>query len=139
MPRGRRGWHGGRRKDASPWRIYRFVQPCLLLLLHQHPSHGYDLIERLDQFGLGESIVDSSMVYRYLREMEAEELVTSDWDTEGTGPPRRVYRLTSQGEEYLARWVAGLRETKRTLESFLNTYDIHIKEDSSHRSVAQER
>jgi poly-beta-hydroxybutyrate-responsive repressor len=103
------------------------VQPCLLLLLHQHPSHGYDLIERLDQFGLGESIVDSSMVYRYLREMEAEELVTSDWDTEGAGPPRRVYRLTAQGDEYLARWVAGLRETKRTLESFLKAYETHME------------
>ena len=128
MPRGRHRWRGGRGRGASPWRIYRFVQPCLLLLLHQQPSHGYDLIERLSQFGLGESIVDSSMVYRYLREMEAEGLVVSDWDTGGTGPPRRVYRLTSQGDEYLARWVRGLRETKRALERFLSAYDAHMEE-----------
>jgi len=128
MPRGRHGWQDGRGGRGCPWRIYRFVQPCLLLLLHQQPSHGYDLIERLGQFGLGESIVDSSMVYRYLREMEAEGLVISDWDTEGTGPPRRVYRLTPQGDEYLARWVAGLQETKRILESFLGTYDAHMEE-----------
>jgi PadR family transcriptional regulator PadR len=129
MPRGGRRWGGGGARRGSPWRIYRFVQPCLLLLLHRRHSHGYDLIERLGQFGLGESIVDSSMVYRYLREMEAEGLIISDWDTEGTGPPRRVYRLTPQGDEYLARWVAGLRETKRTLEGFLSAYDAHMEEE----------
>jgi len=102
----------------------------LLLLLHDRASHGYDLIERLGQFGLGESIVDSSMVYRYLREMEAEGLVVSDWDMRGSGPPRRVYRLTSQGDEYLARWVMGLRGTKRALEGFLSAYDdAHIQEE----------
>jgi len=129
MPRGPRRWRGGKGRGASPWRIYRFVQPCLLLLLHQQPSHGYDLIERLGQFGLGESAVDSSMVYRYLREMEAEGLVASDWDTQGTGPPRRVYHLTPQGDEYLARWVAGLRETMQALGSFLNAYDKHMEEE----------
>lgn len=129
MPRGRRRWRGGRRGVAGPWRIYRFVQPCLLLLLHQRPSHGYDLIERLGEFGLGESIVDPSMVYRYLREMEGEGLVISDWDTGEAGPARRVYRLTSQGDEYLARWVMGLRETKRTLEGFLTAYDAHMEEE----------
>ena len=132
MPRGQRRWGGGRGGGRHPWRIYRFVQPCLLLLLHRRPSHGYDLIERLGQFGLGESIVDSSMVYRYLREMESNELVVSDWDTKGTGPPRRVYRLTAQGDEYLARWTSGLRETKRTLEGFLSAYDTHMEEEEEH-------
>ena len=129
MPRGPRRWRGAKRGETTPWRIYRFVQPCLLLLLHDRASHGYDLIERLGQFGLGESIVDSSMVYRYLREMEAEELVVSDWDTGGAGPPRRVYRLTSLGDECLARWVTGLRGTRRALEGFLRAYDAHMQEE----------
>jgi PadR family transcriptional regulator PadR len=129
MGAGQRRWGGGGGRGRRPWRIYRFVQPCLLLLLHRRASHGYDLIERLGQFGLGESIVDSSMVYRYLRDMESQGLVVSDWDTEGAGPPRRVYRLTEQGDDYLARWVTGLRETKRALEGFLDAYDTHMEEE----------
>ena len=69
------------------------------------------------------------MVYRYLREMDEEGLVVSAWDTEGTGPPRRVYRLTSQGDEYLARWVTGLRGTRRALEGFLSAYETHMEEE----------
>lgn len=129
MPRGwRRGWRGGR--GAPRWRrIARFVQPCLLLLLHQGPSHGYNLMENLQAFGYAEDPVDSSVVYRSLREMEEDGLVASQWDTEGSaGPARRVYRLTEEGDRALAWWVASLRETDRMLHRFLQAYDQHMEE-----------
>jgi poly-beta-hydroxybutyrate-responsive repressor len=103
------------------------VEPCLLLLLHRGDSHGYDLLERLREFGFAEETVDSSVVYRYLREMENRGFITSNWDTEGGGPPRRVYRLTSEGDEYLAWWVNGLRGTREVLGGFLQAYDDHMK------------
>jgi len=115
--RWRRGWR----------RIAGFVQPCLLLLLHHGPAHGYNLIENLK--GLAEEPVDSSVVYRCLREMEEDGLVASRWDTEGSaGPARRVYRLTEEGDRALAWWVAGLRETDRVLHRFLQAYDRHMEE-----------
>ena len=126
-----RGWRGGRREDqgAPHWRrIARFVQPCLLLLLHHSPSHGYNLIENLKEFGFAEDPVDSSAVYRCLREMEGDELVASQWDTEASaGPARRVYRLTEEGDRALAWWVASLRETDRVLHRFLRAYDQHME------------
>jgi PadR family transcriptional regulator PadR len=124
----RRGWMGGRGGGPCSRRIYRFIEPCLLLLLHRDETHGYDLMEGLKEFGFAENPVDSSVVYRTLRAMEAAELVTSTWDTTGTGPPRRVYRVTAEGDRYLARWVADLRETDRVLHGFLTAYDEHIRE-----------
>jgi PadR family transcriptional regulator PadR len=124
----RRGWMGGRRGGPCSRRIYRFVEPCLLLLLHRDRTHGYDLMEGLKEFGFAENPVDSSVVYRTLRAMEAAGLVTSIWDTTGIGPPRRVYRVTAEGDHYLAQWVADLRETDRVLHSFLEAYDERIRE-----------
>ena len=129
MARGRRrGWRGGH--GVPRWRrIARFVQPCLLLLLHQGPSHGYNLMEGLKEFGFTEDPVDSSVVYRYLREMEEEGLVASEWDTEASaGPARRVYRITEEGDRALAWWAAGLRETDRVLHRFLQAYGRHMEE-----------
>jgi DNA-binding PadR family transcriptional regulator len=60
--------------------------------------------------------------------MEGAGLVTSTWDTTGTGPPRRVYRVTAEGDRYLARWVADLQETDRVLHSFLKAYDELLRE-----------
>jgi PadR family transcriptional regulator PadR len=137
MPRGRR-WRRGRKGSpqmavgtAGAWAqsISRFVEPCLLLLLHRGDSHGYDLLERLKEFGFAEDTVDSSVVYRYLRAMEERGFVTSTWDTEGVGPPRRVYRLTAEGDQYLAWWISGLQETRNVLDRFLQAYEEHMELD----------
>lgn len=126
MPRGHR-WRGRRGGGPCPRRIHRFVEPCLLLLLHRDRTHGYDLLEGLNEFGFEENPVDSSVVYRALREMEAQGLVTSTWDTTGRGPPRRVYRITAEGDRYLANWVGDLQETDRVLHHFLAAYDEHMR------------
>jgi len=97
-------------------------------LLHRGSSHGYSLQEGLKQFGFEEAPIDPSMVYRALREMEDQGLVTSAWDTEGSGPPRRVYQLTAQGDEHLAQCVADLRAMDRVLHDFFAAYDKHMEE-----------
>ena len=76
MPRGRR-WRGGRDGAPCPRHVYRFVEPCLLLLLYRDQTHGYDMMEGLKEFGFDENPVDSSVVYRTLRAMEKAGLVTS--------------------------------------------------------------
>jgi hypothetical protein len=80
--RGRgRGWRRGRSRRAV-----RMLEPTLLLLLHHTPAHGYTLLERLGEFGLAD--LNTSVVYRALRDMETKGWVTSTWDEEQTqGPP----------------------------------------------------
>jgi len=57
-----------------------------------------------------------------LREMEEAGWVLSEWDTAGSGPPRRVYHVTPNGEEYLAAWINDLRCTRDELDKFIETY-----------------
>ena len=126
MP-GRR-WRGGRGGGPQPG-IRRFLEPCLLLLLHQGASHGYELAEGLEYYGFSREQMDSSLIYRTLRQLESEKLLTSEWDTgASSGPPRRVYHLTPQGDEYLRSWVEGLRATDTALHRFLDAYGEHIRE-----------
>jgi poly-beta-hydroxybutyrate-responsive repressor len=125
MPRGRR--RGGPAKGACPRRIDRFLESCLLLLLHCDEAHGYELSEGLRQFGFVQNSVDSSTVYRMLRGLEDRGFVTSRWDTEGGGPARRLYRITEEGDRYLGWWVDDLRETDRVLHKFLETYGSHME------------
>jgi PadR family transcriptional regulator PadR len=104
------------------------LEPVLLLLLHQGLAHGYALLERLGEYGLGQ--VDPSVVYRALRVMEEQDLVDSTWDAQETqGPPRRVYRLTAQGDEALSLWVADLEETRQRIDHVLESYRLHMQKD----------
>ncbi|HNS52307.1 MAG TPA: PadR family transcriptional regulator [Anaerolineae bacterium] len=120
--------HGRRwRQSGYSRRAVRFLEPTLLLLLHRGPSHGYTFLSELDGFGLGE--MDPSAVYRLLRDMEGQGWVESDWDEERTqGPPRRVYRLTAQGNEVLGWWMADLRETAEIIDRLLDSHKRHMKE-----------
>jgi len=127
MPGAGRRWRGGQQGDACPRRIDRFLESCLLLLLHCDEAHGYDLLEGLKQFGFDQNPVDSSTVYRRLRGLEDREFVSSRWDTGGAGPARRLYQITEEGDRYLAWWADDLRETNLMLKGFLGTYDAHME------------
>jgi PadR family transcriptional regulator PadR len=130
MPYGRRHWRGGQPQEACPRRIHRFLESCLLLLLHCGETHGYDLLEALMPFGFDQNPVDSSTVYRVLHVLEERGFVTSRWDAGTSGPARRLYRITEEGDRYLGWWVEDLRETDRVLHHFLETYTTHMEEHS---------
>ena len=120
--RGNAGWGRARRRH-----VRGFLEPCLLLLLHMGKSHGYELAQALPPFGLGE--MDPSLVYRTLRVMETEGLIRSEWQAaEVSGPARRVYGLTPEGDRYLADWVNDLRGTDSFLHHFFGVYEDHMKE-----------
>ncbi len=120
MRMGHGRWHD--HGEAFP-RIARVAAPCLLLLLRDSASHGYDLLDRLQRFGVAGNLFDHSMVYRMLREMEREGWVVSEWEIAGGGPPRRVYSITLDGEERLRWWVADLRRMRQELDQFLAAYE----------------
>ncbi len=127
MPRGRRRWQNGVGSEACPRHIHRFLEPCLLLLVHCREIHGYELVDGLKSFGFERNPVDTSTIYRSLRDMEDRGFVSSRWDTSNAGPARRLYRTTEEGDRYLAWWVVDLRETDRVLHHFLDTYNSHMK------------
>lgn len=97
------------------------MEPVLLLLLHSNPSHGYKLLDRLDEFGLGN--LNPSMVYRTLRDMEGRGWIHSIWEGEKTqGPPRRIYELTEDGINMLTLWANDLEEARDRINLLLNAY-----------------
>jgi Transcriptional regulator PadR-like family len=57
---------------------------AILRLLEERASHGYELVARLNEAG---TVTDTVGVYRALRAMEAEGIVTSTWDvSQGVRP-----------------------------------------------------
>jgi PadR family transcriptional regulator PadR len=113
-PRSRRR-HGGR------WRVFarveRFTEPALLLLLRERRAHGYDLLERLPEL-TGEQRVEMGNLYRLLRALEEEGLVTSEW-----ADGKRTYELTAHGRGLLDQWVEALRLQQERTDSFLARYE----------------
>jgi PadR family transcriptional regulator PadR len=104
-------------------RVERFSEPALLLLLRERPMHGYELIERLPEIAGDESRVDVGNLYRILRSLEEEGIVTSEWSAELPGPAKRTYELTEAGSRLLDRWVDSLRDAQGVIAGFIERYE----------------
>lgn len=100
-----------------------FLQPCLLVMLHQTKAHGYALLNGLEGFGFSPELLDPSLVYRALRDMEEAGLVVSEWGAVSQGPQRRVYSTTPAGEKHLEEWVADLRHTHQEIDYLIAAYE----------------
>jgi PadR family transcriptional regulator PadR len=111
--------HRGRHVHA---RVERFNEPAVLLLLRDQPSHGYELVESLEELIPG-GRVDLGNLYRTLRAMEAKGLVRSEWDAAAAGPAKRRYELTPAGLDQLGEWATSLGRMRDRINGFLDQYE----------------
>ena len=114
-----------------------FLRPCLLLLLHESPAHGYELRERLRPLGFNRD--DPGRLYRALRALEDAGLVRSAWQSSTGGPDRRTYQLTRAGEERLQRAAAELQSMHAILDAFLQRCDGSSKLQTRPRAAQRAR
>lgn len=97
-----------------------YLRPCLLLLLAEGTSHGYELLEQIGALGMDR--VDPGGLYRCLRAMDEEGLVRSAWEPSTSGPARRTYELTDEGREWLHVVAGSLAEVARSLSTYRRRY-----------------
>jgi DNA-binding PadR family transcriptional regulator len=96
--------------------LSRFVRPALLGLLAEEPQHGYDLVRKLQRFSMFADVPpDASGVYKILKVMAAEKLVTGDWDVSESGPAKRPFKITAQGRKCLVRWMTTLENYQQQI------------------------
>ena len=112
--------------SGGRWRVHarveRFAEPALLLLLAEQPAHGYELLERLPALTGGDT-VEMGNLYRLLRALEEEGVVSSTWDASAAGPAKRRYELTDSGRRLLDQWADALRKTSGRIEAFIDRYE----------------
>lgn len=115
--------------------LYRFVEPVVLLLLkNKGRSYGYDLSGELQQHALTDAEIERAVLYRTLRQLEKNGNVVSEWDVDKSGPARRVYRLTPNGEKHLEEWAAVLDHVSKSMARFVREVRGLRNEKSSPRA-----
>jgi PadR family transcriptional regulator, regulatory protein PadR len=101
-------------------RVERFAEPAALLLLREQPAHGYELLDQLPEL-TGERM-DMGNLYRFLRRLEADQILRSDWEDDLPGPSKRTYELQEDGRALLDEWAVALGEARERIDGFLTRY-----------------
>ncbi|MHB2022792.1 MAG: PadR family transcriptional regulator, partial [Mycobacteriales bacterium] len=92
----------------------------MLLLLAEHPGHGYELAERLvEVLPLPELAPDLSSVYRIISELEGQGAIRVRW-TSGSGGGRKFCQLTDDGWTLLRFWAQRFRAEQEGLARFFD-------------------
>ena len=74
---------------------------CVLLMIRQQPSYGYEIISTLEKYPI--IAAKENTIYPLLRRLLKEEYISSSWQESIEGlPPRKYYSITDKGQEYIA-------------------------------------
>ncbi|NLS08857.1 PadR family transcriptional regulator [Nesterenkonia sp. MY13] len=94
------------------------LELCVLRILADGPTYGYEISSRLATGGLGK--VKGGTLYPLLQRFEASGRVDIEWRPGEGGPGRKYYVLTDQGraalEQMSRRWRAFAEVTEQILE-----------------------
>lgn len=103
----------------SPGAVHGHVDAMLLAVLADGPVHGYGAVERIRDRSGGALDFPSGTVYPALKRLERRGLIDGEW--ESSGRSKRVYRLTSAGEQALGEERSAWAATSSMITSVLGS------------------
>ncbi|MCP5455511.1 MAG: helix-turn-helix transcriptional regulator [Thermotogae bacterium] len=115
-----------KRGCASPTGKGWWLSSVLLLLLSEEKSHGYELVEKLREFGINlEGVGNIGRIYTFLNNFEEMNYVAAEWDTE-TSPPRKIYTITEIGLSELQNIKKEMENQKKLINDFIKRAENHL-------------
>ena len=75
---------------------------CLLALIAEEPSYGYEMVDKLEHRGL--ELVSEGSIYPLLSRLQKKNLIEGYFVESTGGPPRKYYRIAPAGKEQLSSW-----------------------------------
>src|SRR6266566_7521246 len=93
------------------------LQYCVLALLADEERYGFDLVRALAE--TDGMVTSEGTIYPLLSRLRRDGLVETTWRESTAGPPRRYYRLTSQGSAALEGFSKQWGRFRDAVDSFV--------------------
>jgi len=103
--------------DRSSQLLKGVLDMCLLAIISEEPSYGYEMVNKLA--GRGLDLVSEGTIYPVLSRLQKGGLVEGYLVESSGGPARKYYRLTPAGAQTLETWTRGWRELAAGVENVL--------------------
>jgi PadR family transcriptional regulator PadR len=97
---------------------------CLLAVVEEEAAYGYEMMKRLRSRGL--SIVGEGSIYPLLGRLERDGLVSTHRAPSESGPPRKYYRASPEGQRVLMEGVAEWRAVRRAVDHILGADEAEV-------------
>jgi PadR family transcriptional regulator, regulatory protein AphA len=79
---------------------------AILGLLESQPMHGYEMFQQFKHGALGQIVhLEMSQMYAFLKKLERLKYIEAQLEAQGPRPPRKIFRLTTQGRLTFFQWL----------------------------------
>lgn len=85
----------------------------------KEPMYGYQIAKLLEESGPDLPMMKQGTLYPVLRSLEENGLLESTVEPSVSGPPRRYYKITSEGAATLTEWLEIWKQTKKFVDAIL--------------------
>lgn len=93
------------------------LEGCILSIISQQPTYGYELSVKLQEFGLDD--VSEGSIYPILLRLQKENLIRGEMRKSESGPKRKYYALTDEGHEALKQFIHHWRTIKQPVDNLI--------------------
>ncbi len=91
---------------------------CVLAMLADSERYGFELVHSLGTtYGL---VTGEGTIYPLLARLRRQGLVETSWRESESGPPRRYYRLSTDGKDALYEFSQSWRSLRTTVDVLLD-------------------
>lgn len=100
-----------------------FLEFPVLLIIGAKATYAPDILKQLKQANL---LVVEGTLYPLLSRLKRSDLVEYQWQESKSGPPRKMYTITSAGKKVLEQ----LEASWKSLDSSVNTLIKHYEKSN---------
>ncbi len=106
-------------KDGHHAQIMKGVlDMCLLATIVESPNYGYGMVQTLNERGW--VIAHENSIYPVLKRLQKAGFIESELVASTSGPARKYYSATPDGEEILSFWSADWRNVRDGVDAVLD-------------------
>jgi PadR family transcriptional regulator PadR len=93
------------------------LEGCILDIVNKNETYGYEICEKLIEFGFEE--ISEGSVYPILIRLEKKKLIYSVMKKSPLGPMRKYYYITENGEYELKEFIESWNEIQKNISNVL--------------------
>lgn len=99
-------------QDRNTQLLHGVLDMCLMSIIDEEPSYGYEMVKKLKERGL--SLASEGSIYPLLSRLQKQDMIEGYLVQSSEGPARKYYRMSDQGRSALKQWRkdwAGFRDS----------------------------
>lgn len=98
--------------------LHGVLDMCLLSIIDEQESYGYEMVSKLRQRGL--DLASEGSIYPLLSRLQKQGMIEGYLVQSSEGPARKYYRMSDNGRKTLEQWRAEWRDFSNSVNGVLN-------------------